>query len=379
MRNRHMIGAALVLVGLVGWVSQAWAVSGGATIIQSIEGTQPTSTTPAGSPFSLPSEVVVDGLLLFDQYATPPGPAPAYKDTHMVMDISINVTGSGTAQVWLMNGDPTRSGNTYADGVPKGSVMLDVYTAGTASGANPADAAHRASLETLWNYVIKGYYTSGSQVGITTTTSTEYPLVNGQPWYSPSDPVISNSAFNGLGMLVYTDAFNAKYVGIREMIKGDITGDDQVTSLDINRMKIYFGKTLPFTPGGITYNRLTWYEGDVNGDGLVTSLDLNALKVNFGKTYDPANGDLVPIGGGGSARVPEPGTWALIISGIFAMFFVRRLIGVKNHGQASTSLTTGMCVVPNAVAAHCEFAMPRRLYGQATGWSGGGSTSQVLE
>jgi len=334
MGKKHKIGTVLVMVALVACTSPAWAVSGGAAIIESIEGAQPTATTPAGSP-AVPGIAVYgpaaadSTVLLFDQYATLPPPAPAYKDKHMISSVTMNLADAGTSQIWLMNGDPTRSGKTYADGVPKGSVELQVYSAGTAALANPADAAHRASLEALWNYVIRGYYTSGSKVGITTTTSTKYPLVNGAPWYPTTDPVISNPAFNGLGMLVGTDAFNAKYLYIREMIRGDINSDNQVTSLDINRMKIYFGKTLPFTLAGITYNKLTWYEGDINGDGLVTSLDLNALKVNFGKTYDPANGGLVPIGGGGTASVPEPGAWALIISGILAMFLVRRLTRLR--------------------------------------------------
>jgi len=86
-------------------------------------------------------------------------------------------------------------------------------------------------------------------------------------------------------------------------IPGDANNDGQVDFFDLGSVQSNFGNTAPPTP----------LPGDANSDGQVDFFDLGSVQSNFG--------NVAP--GAGVASIPEPGTMALLISGMALMFFRR--------------------------------------------------------
>ena len=192
------------------------------------------------------------------------GPGNAYlSDCHTLKNLIVDANSLGTAKIVLGQGDPFGS-------EPNGSVLVQVYIAGTAPGADPRTAANRQALEDLWQAICTGFYQQGS-AGIT------------------SDAPDADGIDVGLSLLVRKDSYGARYLAITTSVLGDVNGDGMVTSLDLNALRVFknrpLGWTNPYT--GVTYNRYTWIEGDLNGDGVVTQADEDILIAHFAQQYHP--------------------------------------------------------------------------------------------
>ena len=175
-------------------------------------------------------------------------------DTHVFKKVNMNVGGGspdlGTAQIVLGAGDPFGLG-------AGGSVLLAQYSGGTAAGNAPS----RADIEATWYAVASGYYFGLN--GITTTTVTD-----------PSK--------NGLGLMLIDDSLlggpGATFLGVTEMILGDLNGDMVV---------------------------------DTNDAGILGAL--------MDTGYNPAN---IGVSGMALAQVPEPA--ALSVLALGALGLLRR-------------------------------------------------------
>jgi hypothetical protein len=126
-------------------------------------------------------------------------------------------------------------------------------------------------------------------------------LAAGLPFLAPSATTLSaaalqigtfsNSADNG-----YFDNYVVSSV---PYLRGDVNNDGVVNGLDINQVATHWLKT------GVAPT------GDVNEDGVVNGLDINIIASKWLTQLNP--------GGGGTATgsaVPEPGSFALLITGM---------------------------------------------------------------
>lgn len=87
---------------------------------------------------------------------------------------------------------------------------------------------------------------------------------------------------------------------------GDVNLDG-AADLDLTIWRANFGTT----------SGADWTTGDVNNDGAVDYQDLTAWTTDVGMTYPV--GSAILAGFGGVSPVPEPGTIALLASGLFGL------------------------------------------------------------
>jgi hypothetical protein len=145
-------------------------------------------------------------------------------------------------------------------------------------------------------------------------------LAAGIPFLAQSATTLSAAAleigtFNNLSAdNGYFDNYSVTSV---PYLRGDVNTDGIVNGLDLNMVATNWLKT------GVAPT------GDVNEDGIVNGLDINIIASKWLTTLNP--------GGGGStagAAVPEPGTFALLITGMVlatATYGRRRISTRRGH------------------------------------------------
>jgi len=222
-----------------------------------------------------------------------PGDTITVNDTHTLKMIDVDTSAAGTAKLVLGAGDPLGIG-------AGGTVRVDVYSGGTANGNAPA----RTDTESLWLQVSGGYYFSGNGITTNQVTTAENGLAL----------IRVDNGFAAAGQ----DAFGAIADTLIEAIKGDVNGDFQVTGADVARVLAHQDTVAGTLTGEGVYTLYTWLEGDFNGDGEVTGADVTIVLANQDKSYSPGNGG-AGFGGLSVSGVPEPGTFALVLSGLGAM------------------------------------------------------------
>ena len=89
----------------------------------------------------------------------------------------------------------------------------------------------------------------------------------------------------------WDDLFERLEEDLEPVLAGDINGDGQVGSSDLDVVRANWGQAV--TPGDIA-------AGDLTGDGAVGSADLDVIRANWGATS--------------TAAVPEPGPWILLLA-----------------------------------------------------------------
>jgi len=237
-------------------------------------------------------------------------------------NLSVNVTG-GTYAVNASqnlkamtvatgtNTDRSPSNGGTGDGSKRIQIgdnqRVRVYDNGTNDAVDPS----RATAERLWRSAIAGYYDdvnfNGGQ-GDGTIGGGEFGngiFLNG----------VTNTSVNGLGLTLVGDGNNFENtLEMREMILGDLNGDNSVGPSDGGIFASFFGNA----PAGFGFAHYTWMEGDLNGDGAVTPADGGIFAGNFGSTFNPSNAS------GGVTAVPEPASLALLGIGATALVGRRR-------------------------------------------------------
>ena len=180
---------------------------------------------------------------------------------------SAQATVSGTGTKTLKEGDNNISVTVTAANGDVKTYQVKV-TKAAASAANPDDVVSKAGLNNSGGYVT-GIKYQRSTTNFVNDLKATYALA--------SVEYTKNS--NNTGDIVSTgDTFKVTLNGVTKtytvVIKGDVTGDGQVTSVDYARIKLYFLSKYSLT--GAYYKA-----GDVSGDGQITSIDYARVKLFF--------------------------------------------------------------------------------------------------
>lgn len=137
-----------------------------------------------------------------------------------------------------------------------------------ATAATPDDVVSKAGLNNSSGYV----------TGIKYQRSTTNFVNDLKATYDLAEVVYTKNSNNKGDIVATGDTFKVTLNGVSKIytvvIKGDVTGDGQVTSIDYARIKLFFlGK----------YNLTGAYfkAGDVSGDSKITSIDYARIKLFF--------------------------------------------------------------------------------------------------
>jgi hypothetical protein len=341
----------LNIPGMQNWGSgatlQTGGSSGGVLNMSSDPGRQATPSAVAQAPLNVvvrtasAGESSVLNLNSWNPAWTEPG--AKYVDTYVIRSATVTAVGGSTGLIVLGQGNPNPTGTVGNGDIPPGannSVLLQVYTAGTAPGNTPT----HAQMESLWSQIQTGFYNVGGSNGITTNA-----------------PGASPSGTQRLAMLVRTDAKGAKYLGVVKDLAGDVNGDFNVNINDIVKM----AQQLDRPASDFGWGKHTWWEGDLNGDGLVNINDIITAAQNLDK------GPYNPAGGSGFAAAPagalEPASSAPLTGGAAAAVSARSYAPVAGAVCATPAATVEGMRAP-AVDAVWEGVARRNLVA-ADAWS----------
>jgi len=227
--------------------------------------------------------------------------------------ININANQNLKSLTMAPNRSPSNGGTgTGATRIQIGNnVKVHVYGNGTNDDIDPS----RATAENLWRGAQAGFYDdAGFNGGDGSGTIGGGEFGNGIFLNG-----VSNTSINGLGMAMVDDGNNFQNtIEMREMMLGDLNGDNSVDPADGGIFGTYFGNS----PASFGYTLYTWMEGDLNGDGAVDPADGGIFASNFPGTFNAGNG---PLPGGVSA-VPEPASLGLLAVGAVSLLRRRRKV-----------------------------------------------------
>jgi hypothetical protein len=127
----------------------------------------------------------------------------------------------------------------------------------------------------------------------------------------------SSAALPGPYGLGWSDDGLASGVRVQVAVYGDADLSGTVDFSDLGTVIANYGMT----------SGATWSQGDFNYDGTVDFSDLGIVIANYGMSLPSGLGSAPVLSGGGGAAVPEPGTWAMLLTagaGILAWMKCRR-------------------------------------------------------
>jgi hypothetical protein len=124
---------------------------------------------------------------------------------------------------------------------------------------------------------------------------------------SPFDnlPVVNLAAVQQRGSVIKSDLVFIHSVSVLNFPKGDYNFDGKVDASDYIVWKNNFGSK-------------TAAEADGNGNGVVDDADYTVWRDTLGQMSGP--------GSGAASAAPEPGAWLLVLTGLPALWLVKRRI-----------------------------------------------------